>query len=204
MSYHSTQYSFYKTPQAHQFCHGGELRKSRRGRGRRALSCKESLHVVFKVNKLTLRHQSLRSPSTFLLVQRIIARYAKRFLIKIEHISIQHDHIHILIRTSRRSSFHNFFRVVAGQMAQRFEKEGLLRMVTDTPETAISRQFGKLKRKLKLWKQRPFSRVVRGYRAYRIVRNYIQLNEKEVLGYIKYQSQRLRGLSMSDWKILWS
>lgn len=200
MSKHSTQYSFYKTPRGHQFCHGGELRKSRRGRGQRPLSCKEPLHTVFKINKLNLRHQSLRSPQTFLLVQKIVARYAKRFMVKIEQISIQHDHIHILIRTSRRSLYHHFFRVVAGQLAQRFEKEGLLRDVTGTPKSAERR----IKRKVKLWMHRPFSRVVRGYRAYKIVRNYIQLNEKEVLGQIMYQSQRLRGLSLGVWQILWS
>ena len=31
-----------------------------------------------------------------------------------------------------------------------------------------------------LWKYRPFSRVVRGYKTYKIVRNYIQLNEKKL------------------------
>jgi hypothetical protein len=104
-------------------------------------------------------------------------------------------------------------------MAQRLEKEGLLKAVTDTSARNASGSMGNVKTKsvrgrelsqkltrnfLKLWKHRPFSRVVRGYRAYKIVRNYIQLNEKEVLGEIKYQSLRLRGLSMSDWKILWS
>ncbi len=56
----------------------------------------------------------------------------------------------------------------------------------------------------KLWKYRPFSRVVKGWKSYKIVRNYIQLNEKEVLGKIKYQKNRLRGLSTADWQILWA
>jgi REP element-mobilizing transposase RayT len=125
--------------------------------------------------------------------------------VKVEQVSIQHDHIHILIRTSRRSLYHHFFRVVAGQIAQRFKNEGLLSMdVTDTPKMGIQRRVRELKQRIKLWKYRPFSHVVRGYRAYKIVRNYIQLNEKEVLGKIKYQSRRLRGLSMSDWTILWA
>ena len=180
------------------------MRKTRRGRGRRPLSCKEPLHTVFKINKQALRYRSLRSPQTFLLIQKIVTKYALHFFVKVEQISIQHDHIHILIRTSRRSLFHHFFRVVAGQMAQRFEKEGLLNgRVTDTPKTGLRRALCSMKHKIQLWKHRPFSRVVRGYKAYKVVRNYIQLNEKEVLGAIKYQPQRLKGLSMGDWKILW-
>ena len=55
-----------------------------------------------------------------------------------------------------------------------------------------------------LWVYRPFTRVVRGYKAYTIVKDYIQLNEQEARGVIRYQSKRLRGLSMADWELLWS
>lgn len=55
-----------------------------------------------------------------------------------------------------------------------------------------------------LWKHRPFSRVVRGWRAYRIVRDYIQLNELEARGAIPYRESRLKGMSSADWEILWS
>ncbi len=192
--------------------HGGEHRKKRHGRGRRPISCKESLHVVFKINRIVLKTQSLRTHQNFKLSHEIIQKYADRFFIKIEQISIQGDHIHCLVRTYRRSFFHHFFRVASGQIAQQFEKTDKLRSivderfknkprsVTDTPK------YGKetLKRKLKLWLYRPFSRVVRGYKAYKIVRNYIQLNEKEALGIIPYKKNRLRGLSLAEWQILWS
>lgn len=116
---------------------------------------------------------------------------------KIEQISIQHNHIHLLIRTRRRSQYQAFFRVTAGQIAQRFGKEGLFKKsnVTDTPAGSQGAT--------KLWRYRPFSRVVRGWKAYKIVRDYIQLNEFEVLGLIPYRRQRLRGLSSQDWEILW-
>jgi hypothetical protein len=53
----------------------------------------------------------------------------------------------------------------------------------------------------KLWKYRPFTRVVRGFKAYKIVRDYIQLNEKEATGEIRYSRQRLREEDLSR---LWS
>jgi hypothetical protein len=56
----------------------------------------------------------------------------------------------------------------------------------------------------KLWKYRPFTRVVRGFKAYKLVRDYIQLNEKEATGEIRYSKQRLRGLLADELSRLWS
>ena len=57
---------------------------------------------------------------------------------------------------------------------------------------------------LKLWKYRPFSRVVKGWKAYQIVRHYIQINEKEANREIRYRKERLKGLSLAEWQLLWS
>ncbi len=56
----------------------------------------------------------------------------------------------------------------------------------------------------KLWKFRPFTRVVRAFKDQVQVRNYIQLNEKEALQEIPYRKRRLRGLSLKDLEKLWS
>ncbi len=187
----SKQGSFFSSSGVFKLSHGGELRKKKKGRGFRPLSTKEPLHLVLKVAQYRMRSKSLRAPQNFKLVLEIISKYARYFAVKIEQISVQNDHIHLLIRTSRRKQYQYFFRVVAGQIAQRFEQAGLLVdvRVTDTP---------------KLWKYRPFSRVVKGWKSYKVVRDYIQLNEKEALGIIKFQKKRLSGLSTSDWQILWT
>ncbi len=200
--------------------HGGEYQKKRSGRGQRPLSCRDSLHVVFKINRIVLKTQSFRTHQNFKLSREIIQKYADRFFVKIEQISVQGDHIHCLVRTTRRSFFHHFFRVASGQIAQQFEKTDKLRVVvddrfaqklqrvTDTPKrqnnTAENKRNSLVKRKLKLWMYRPFTRVVRGRIDYKNVRNYIQLNEKEALGEITYKKDRLRGLSMAEWEILWA
>ena len=172
------------------FSHGGELRKKRRGRGPRPLSAKEPLHVVFKVAPHRLRHKSFRAPQSFKSILEIIEKYAKHFAVKIEQLSVQNDHIHLLIRTSRRKHYHHFFRVVAGQIAQRFEKAGLLTGTLGVEKlTARVNLNQKVTGTPKLWKYRPFSRVVKGWKSYKIIRNYIQLNEKEALGAIKYQKK---------------
>ena len=198
------QLSFIKDSNTHRFASGGTLRKSRRGRKQRPLSCKETLHVVFKADSSRLRSKSFRRNKEFILIHKIIKHYAQRFHVKIDQLTIQHDHIHCLIRTSKRSFFHYFFRVTAGQIAQRFEQEGLLTLkvlqnkkpVTGTPNEA-PKQLGSL------WKYRPFSRVVRSFAALKIVRDYLQLNEQEARGLISYNKLRLKGLSEYQWKILW-
>ncbi len=212
--------SFLKSNKEHTYKHGGELRKKRAGRFQRPLSTKAPHHIVFKVNKLALRHQSLRSIQGFALSQMIIRKYAKKFFVKVEQITIQNDHIHMMIRASRRSLFHNFFRVVAGQIAQQFEKEGLLRfiegighivkkngqVVLSLPEKVTDTRVGRLKnakKKLSLWKCRPFSHLIKGYKAYKTVRDYIQLNEKEVTGAIPYRKERLKGLTKLERELLW-
>ena len=214
------QTQFQLASQCQDLKHGGEHRKKRSGRGQRPLSCKESLHVVFKINRIVLKTQSFRTHQNFKLSSEIIQKYADRFFVKIEQISIQGDHIHCLVRTTRRSFFHHFFRVASGQIAQQFEKTDKLRFVvddrfrnkplkksknksqnvTDTPKKGNA----SVRRKLKLWMYRPFTRLVRGRTDYKNVRNYIQLNEKEALGEITYKKDRLRGLSMAEWEILWS
>jgi putative transposase len=212
------QHSLLKSSKTiHRYKHGGDLRKKRAGRFHRPLSCKAPHHIVFKVNKITLRHKSLRSIQGFPLSQSIIKKYAKKFFIKIEQVTIQNDHIHMMIRTSRRSLFQNFFRVVAGQIAQQFEKEGLLRFVEGIGNVVkkngkvvlsipkkVTDTRSKINKKLRLWKHRPFSHVVKGYKAYKTVRDYIQLNEKEVTGTIPYRKKRLKGLTKRDRELLWS
>ena len=185
---HARQSSFFKSSQS-RFQHGGELRRKRAGRGKRPLSTKDSLHVVFKMNR-TVYKRGLRHPKSFALSKRVIDRYAKRFFIKIIQLSIQGNHIHILIRAHRRSLFHHFFRVVAGQIAQ-----GLGPSVTDTPKERQKRE--------KFWEFRPFSRVVRGWTAEKTVRNYLQLNEKEARGEIPYSKSRLKGLTPEQIRELW-
>jgi REP element-mobilizing transposase RayT len=202
------QQNFEKTNWKHRYSHGGSLRQKRAGRKARPLSTREPIHLVFKANRECIRG-GFRSSKRFALIHRILRKYAKRFWIKVEQVSIQHDHIHFVIRSPRRAQFGDFFRVFAGQVAQQFEKEGLLsvaaknrenKKVTDTP----SRPIKASKALLRLWKHRPFTRVVIGWKAYQLVRDYVQLNEKEVTGQIRYQKARLRGLCMGDWEVLWN
>jgi REP element-mobilizing transposase RayT len=166
--------------------HGGALRKKRKGRFARSLSTKTAIHLVFKAQRSNLR-RGYRSPLGFYICNHVIKKYAKRFFVSISEQAICNDHIHLIVRFSKRSLGQHFLRVVAGQIAQQLEKNGFL--VTDTQS---------------IWKYRPFSRVVKGWAASLWVTDYVRLNEMEASGKIKYSKQRLKGLSAGEWGILWS
>jgi len=193
------QFDFNKPNWQFRYNHGGTLRNKRRGRTARPLSTKAPIHLVFKTDMKSLR-RGLRSPLGFKIVNQTIQKYARRFFIKLEQISINHDHIHLLVRFPKRSHGQAFLRTVAGQIAQLFQKNGFLipSCVTDTRQSQASN------RPNKVWKYRPFTRVIQGWKPYQIVRNYIQLNIKEAAGVIQYKKDRLKGLSSSEWEMLWS
>jgi len=178
--------------------HGGILRQKRRGRKARPLSTRYPLHLVFKADKTAFK-KGLRSPLGFAISQRVLKKYAKRFFVKLEQVAICQDHIHCLVRLSKRSLGQHFFRVVAGQIAQEFQKNGLMK-VTDTPADGDEASGKPTK---SFWRYRPFTRVIKGYRPYQRVRSYIQLNEREARGEISYRKSRLRGLSSVEWELLW-
>jgi len=165
--------------------YGGTLRRSRHGRGTRPLSPRDSVHIVFKVNRRALP-RGLRHPSTFATLHRVNRHYARKFRVKIEMIAVERDHIHILAHATARSQFQAYFRVLAGQFAQN---------VTDT--------FRKRHKGPRIWKFRPFTRIVRGEKDRQTVRNYIRLNEAEATGQIPYQKNRLRDLTQLQIKRLW-
>ncbi len=190
------QLSFQSTTWKHRFAHGGSLRQLAKGRCARPLSSGDPLHLVFKINRAKMRG-GLRGYKSQKVIKFLFRKYAKKFFVGIDQLTIQQDHIHVIIRCPRRSFFQSFFRVIAGQIAQVFHKQGLLRSDEDVTGTPTKPGTG-------LWKYRPFSRVILGRKAYGIVRDYLQLNELEALGHIPYRKHRLKDLSFSEWSVLWS
>lgn len=165
--------------------HGGTLRKLRSGRKYRPLSTKSSVHLVLKVDRRTLK-KGLRSPVGFTICRTVIKLYARMFFVKIEQQAICGDHIHLLVRLSKRSLGQHFFRVVPGQISQQLKNLGL--WVTGTRS---------------IWLHRPFTRVVFGEKAHQIAMNYVRLNELEARGRLPYRKERLRGLRPEEWQVLW-
>ena len=186
MTKRTQQNSFFNDASRHRFCSGGDLRNQAAGRKARKLTTKNLHHAVFKIQRRALP-KGLRSPRNFTTVNAVIRQYARRFLIRIDQLAIQSDHIHLTLRATRRSHFQFFFRVVAGQIAQR--------LMTDTPTEPSSLP--------RLWKHRPWTRVIaRSQSAERIARAYVRLNAEEARGERAYRKERLRGLGSEElWQL---
>ena len=171
----------------------------------RPISSRDPIHLVFKANRENVPG-GLRAPRRYRLIYLLCDRYARRFFIKIESVSVQGDHLHFIVRTSRRSTLQNFLRVFSGQVSQQLANNGLTRSgdVTDTPAIASPGRGSKslvVNERQKFWKYRPFTRVVKSYQAHRIVQNYVRLNELEAQSKIPYRKTRLRGVRQEEWEM---
>ncbi|PWU14543.1 MAG: hypothetical protein C5B49_13020, partial [Bdellovibrio sp.] len=101
----------------------------------------------------------------------------------------------------KRSMLQNFFRVLAGQISQRVT--GTFGKGQSGQSQMEQGQTRKSHSELKFWRHRPFTRVIKGWKAYKTVQNYIQLNEQEECGKRPYRKERLRGLSPEELQSLW-
>ena len=137
--------------------HGGQLNQKKR-KVRRPLSRKKSIHLVLKCHKKLSLFENKK------LLQVLIKKYGQRFCLKVYEISIQHDHIHFLVRIPNRENYIKFIRSLTGQMAKKLGK-GLFKFL-------------------------PFTRIVDWGAAYRKVQAYLQKNEDEIYGRRPYEPRK--------------
>ena len=97
-------------------------------------------------------------------VEKATRKYAKRFGIKIYQESVQRDHYHLLIRVSSKQSYSKFIRALTSYLARHLGRG--------------------------LWKLLPFTRVVNWGRSYKTVKEYIEMNKKEILGLQPYRKRK--------------
>jgi REP element-mobilizing transposase RayT len=199
--------------------HGGIHSLGRR-RSRRPITTKEPLHITLhsdfaKGSRSLLRHRPL--------INHVIQKASKRFGIRVYQRAICGNHIHLLIRGRCRTDIQNFFRVVAGHIAQGILQEfpllesehtcvvsavgGAHRDAPDTrrggapharevhkdANKKTEKTKGCVKNQRKFWALLIYSRVVTWGREYKTVMNYIHKNILEALNLIAYTPRKKRG-----------
>lgn len=94
------------------------------------------------------------------------------------------NHLHLLIKIRTRRAWAAFIRELSGRIAHVAQGLG-----------------GRMKGVDKFWKFRPYTRIVRGWReAFRIAKDYVQLNFLEAEGYI----QRSETKTLRDLNAIWN
>jgi REP element-mobilizing transposase RayT len=161
--------------------HGGALSENTR-RSRRPLATKRPLHITLRSEHATgvrslLNHQGL--------IHAVIAKAARRFGVRVYRLAICGNHIHALIRGLTRIGIQNFFRVLAGHIAQ-----GILRKHPLDPKK-LSRPIQACKKnQRRFWDLLLFSRVLTWGREFKTVANYILQNTLEALNIIAYKPRK--------------
>ncbi len=155
------------------------------------------MHVTLKSHHAVGKRSLLRHKP---IVIAIMKKAQKRFRIKVYNFAIAGNHIHLLIRGSRREDIQNFFRVFAGHTAQRILEECPLCSSELTFKPAKRggaplgngrRRVGCEKNRRKFWSYLIYSRSVAWGREFRVVFKYVTKNTLEALGLIAY-TPRLR------------
>ncbi len=169
--------------------HGGTLSLGKR-RKRRPLSVKNPLHLVLRSDfaygtRSLLRHRPL--------IEKVIAKAKKRFAIRVYEMAIVSNHIHMMVKGCSRQDLQNFFRVVAGHIAQE-----LLRQFPLLPSERIKRGGASKTREKenRFWQTRIYSRIVSWGREYTNVKEYVVQNALEALGLIPYKNRAQRSLAI--------
>lgn len=173
--------------------HGGDF-SIRRRKSRRNLSRKVPFHVTLRSDFATGRRSLLRYKN---LIYRILGKNSKKFRVKIYQEAICGNHIHLLIKGKSRVGIQNFFRVVAGHIAQQIleqvpipiqERKTItqLRILKwgNAPEIASYER--------KFWDALIYSRWVAWGRDFKNVVNYVEMNVLESQGLIPYQARDSR------------
>ena len=160
--------------------HGGSLAVSKR-RARRPLNMKQSHHVTMKSHHAVGARSLFRHKKMILI---LIKKNSLKFHIKIYEYAIQGNHIHLLVKAQNREELQNFFRVIAGHIAQ-----GILREcpIKGAPGGASVKPTGCQKNQRKFWSYLLYSRIVSWGREFKIVLGYIQRNTLELLQVMAYQ-----------------
>ncbi len=175
--------------------HGGSLILGKR-RKRRPLNLKKPVHIVLKSDfafglRALTRHRAH--------IERVFARSARRFNIRIYQKAIEHNHIHALVRAHHRKDLQNFFRVLAGHIAQEIMKKyPILRSEIssrgDSPDgwghpPQLLNLSKTRERENKFWQYRVYSRIVSWGRDFLAVKHYVIQNILESLGLVPYKKR---------------
>lgn len=168
-----------------QFACGGELRKKRKGRTARTLSTKDTMHLVLR-SSLARGLWNFKKHDHKL--REIVQKFARKYGVRIISLANAGNHLHFQIHLTNRYTYRAFIRSITGAIAMAV--------------TGASR-WCPLKKRLKelgvaaagvakaFWDYRPFTRIVRGLRAYLTLKDYIHINRLEGFGYTRDQARFL-------------
>ena len=145
---------------------GGSLTRTRRGRTARPFSSKEPIHIVFRSSRakgaLSLRHHTRLNH-----VNRLFGAICREHGIKIHEFANVGNHLHALVRIPSRRIYLRWIRKVTARIAC---------LATGARKGVKAGKF---------WDFRPYTRIVKGWKGFKIARDYVYLNHLEAIGVVQ-------------------
>jgi hypothetical protein len=149
--------------------HGGELSTGTR-KGLRPLDPQRPLHVVMRTSRVEAGDvPSFRTEKNRAAIEQCLSLTKRRFGITVYSISINSNHLHLIVQGPRRWCLQHFLRTFAGLVA---------RAVTGARR---GKPFGKL------WDLPVWTRIVEWGKDFRGALNYVRKNILEASGSIPYE-----------------
>jgi REP element-mobilizing transposase RayT len=150
--------------------YGGDLLKARKGRSMpRPLTTKDSIHLVLRSTKAV-------GPLSFWKHKDVIRGYVKKFSgqfgVKIHSIANVGNHLHFHLKLSNRHTYKFFIRALTGAIAQTITKSSRL--------NTLQKGF---------WDRRPFTNVLKGFKGFITLRDYVGINQLEGIGFQREQAR---------------
>ncbi len=160
--------------------YGGEFYKKRAGRVcGRSVTTRESMHFTLRSTQAKGAWSFRRHKTK---IASILAKFAKKNGVILLSFANVGNHIHIHLRLTNRHTYRPFIRAVTSAIM----------MAT----TGVSRWS---KHRVKnFWDLRPFSRVIRGFKAFLTLKDYIRINQYEGEGYSRSQAHFIVKF---DWRV---
>ena len=164
---------------------GGSLTRKLIGRTARPISSKDPMHLVLKSTKATGRF-SFGHRSNVRKVNDLVRSQCKTYGIKLIEYSNNFNHLHLLVRFPSRAIYLRFIRSLTGALALAVSGASKLR--------SLKSIFGSKS----FWDFRPFTRVVKSFRGYKVARDYVVLNQLEAMDILPKRKGRLRDVEAGE------
>jgi REP element-mobilizing transposase RayT len=152
--------------------YGGSLRKKRKGRkGARPLTTKQTIHLTLRSTKAVGANSFRKNHNQ---VSGILKRQAQKTQIRLLQWANTGNHLHLHIKLPNhalhRRQYNRFIRAITGLIARKS-----LHAEKSAKKIANAKDH--------FWDLRPYTRVLTSWREYKILTEYINLNQLESLGY---------------------
>lgn len=144
---------------------GGALLKGN-PRSKRPISTRKPMHLVMR-SSFAKGSFSMQQTMNRKRIQIALQSLSKSLGVRVYRFANSGNHLHMLIYTSSRQAYINFIRALSGIIAR----------------IVLNAERGSASMIDRFWDARPFTRVVEWGREFSVVRNYIDLNKLEAIGF---------------------